>query len=298
MWRSSTVSTAEEIPVLLRAHARTMDLSLRLLPRALRQPLGLAYLLARASDTIADSGLMPREERIAWLERMHAALTAEQIGTLFPAKIPEALSPAERGLMDSFPRLVALLKECSDREELVALWREILEGQLFDLRRFAPGSAPLDHAELERYCDLVAGSVGRCWTRLIARHAPDTLLTPPHELLPLASDYGKGLQLLNILRDREADHAIGRHYVVAAAVPRQLELTREWLAAGKRYLHSLASGRILMATALPLDLAMATLPLIAPAPEGTRAKLTRSAVRKTLAAGVRSLVLPRRPDPV
>lgn len=298
MWRSGTVSTIEKIPVLLRVHARTMDLSLRLLPRSLREPLGLAYLLARASDTIADSGSMPREERIARLERIHGALGAEQAGPLLTGEIPEGLSPAERGLIDSLPGLFALLGECPDREELVALWREILEGQLFDLRRFTPGSAPLDHAELEHYCDLVAGSVGRCWTELIARHAPGTLLAPAHGLLPLASYYGKGLQLLNILRDREADQAIGRHYVVEAEVPRQLELTREWLAAGKLYLRAVAPSRILMATALPLDLAMATLPLIASAPQGTRAKLTRSAVRRTLVACVLSLVLPRCADPV
>lgn len=295
--RSSVVRTKEEIPLLLRAHARSMDLSLRLLPRSLRESLGLAYLLARASDTIADSGSMPREERVAWLEGIHSALGAEQTGALCTAKIPEALSPAERELIDSLPGLFALLGECPDREELVTLWREILEGQLFDLRRFTPGSAPLDHAELERYCDLVAGSVGRCWTQLIARHAPGALLAPAPGLLPLATDYGKGLQLLNILRDRGADYALGRHYVVAAEVPRQLELTRGWLAAGKQYLCGVAPGRILMATALPLDLAMATLPLIATAPAGTRAKLTRSAVRRILVAGLLSLVLPRHADP-
>lgn len=295
-WSAGRV--AEEIPGLVRAHARTMALSLRLLPGSLREPLGLAYLLARASDTIADSGKMPREERVAWLEEIRDALSERTSGELRPRKLPESFSPPEQGLLDALPGLFALLSESPDREELVVLWGEILEGQLFDLRRFTPASSPLDHGELERYCDLVAGSVGRCWTRLIARHAPGTLGVPAHELLQPASEYGRGLQLLNILRDRESDRVMGRHYVVEEKIAELLELNRAWLGAGERYLHALAPGRILMASALPLDLAKATLPLVVSAPPGTRAKLSRRAVRKALAAGLVSLVLSRRADPV
>ena len=40
---------------LLASVSRSFYLSIRLLPRRLRAPIGLAYLLARASDTIADS---------------------------------------------------------------------------------------------------------------------------------------------------------------------------------------------------------------------------------------------------
>lgn len=295
--RESAGRITGEIPVLLRAHARTMELSLSLLPRSLREPLGLAYLLARASDTIADSGSMEAGDRIARLESIRCALDAESPGTLLAGKLPEALSPAERGLINALPRLFALLGESKDRVELAGLWHEILEGQLFDLRRLTPGSEPLAQAELERYCDLVAGSVGRSWTRLIARHAPVTLMAPLHGLLSPASDYGKGLQLLNILRDRAADRASGRRYIAEEDVPMQLGRARVWLNSGERYLSALRPGRILMASALPLDLAKATITLVASAPAVTRTKLPRSAVRRVLAAGMLYLVLPRRHDP-
>jgi farnesyl-diphosphate farnesyltransferase len=275
-----------------------MALSLRLLPRALREPLALAYLWARASDTVADSGRMPREEREAWLEEIQGVLSGKTSRELRSRELPESFSPAERGLLDALPMLLAMMDESPDREELAALWGEILEGQLFDLRRLMPGSAPLDQDELERYCDLVAGSVGRCWTRLIARHAPRTLRSPLAEILPLASQYGKGLQLLNILRDRAADRVMGRHYLEEGAVEDHLEKADTWLGAGDRYLRALTPGRILTASALPLDLARATLPLVAVASPGARAKLPRSAVRRVLAAGALSLVLPRRADPV
>ena len=288
----------EEIPGLLRVHARTMALSLRLLPPSLREPLGLAYLLARVSDTIADSGRMAAEERVAWLQGIQAGLAKSPCEALPPVHVSEAFTPAEHGLLDSLPRLLASLGESPDREELIALWREILEGQLFDLQRFTSEAAPLNYNELEHYCDLVAGSVGRCWTRLIAKHSPRTLLAPVDELLPLASAYGKGLQLLNILRDRDSDRTIGRQYVEEGMVSEHLEQAHTWLAAGDRYLHALAPGRILMASSLPLDLARATLPLVAAAIPAERAKLSRHRVRMILAARARSLVLPHRSDPV
>jgi len=271
-----------------------MALTLRLLPQALREPLGLAYLLARVSDTIADSGGLTREERIEWLERLAAGETASE----WEATRHEAFTRSEVELLRALPGLLSTLGDHPDRREITGLWREILEGQRFDLQRFTPGSEPLDPAELERYCDLVAGSVGRSWTRLIARHAPGTLRAPVAELLPPASQYGKGLQLLNILRDRETDRALGRHYVAEEVVPEHLEQAREWLAAGDRYLRAVAPGRILMASSLPLALARATLPLVASATRGERAKLPRHHVRMMLATSVRSLVLPHRADPV
>jgi len=279
-----------EIPRLLRAHARTMGLTLRLLPRPLREPLGLGYLLARASDTIADSGRVATEERIAWLEGL---ASGERVQERSPTSLA-TFSPSERELLEALPGLLSMLGEHPDRTELRTLWRAILEGQRFDLRRFTSDAAPLDRRELEHYCDLVAGSVGRCWTRLIAKHAPRTLLAPVSDLLPLASAYGKGLQLVNILRDREADRSAGRFYVAEVGISEFLALAHEWLDAGEHYLSALRPGRILMATSLPLDLAPPTLAAVGCSPEKSRARITRGEVRAILLRNVASLCFPRR----
>src|SRR6266404_1303114 len=58
---------------LLASVSRSFYLSIRVLPKPLRAPIGLAYLLARASDTIADSAEVPVETRLhhlAAFERM------------------------------------------------------------------------------------------------------------------------------------------------------------------------------------------------------------------------------------
>lgn len=293
--RAAVGRAAGQIPVLLRTHARTMALSLRLLPRPLREALGLAYLLARASDTIADSGTVFREARIAWLERLAAGGPVDPAeGREFPR---EGFTARERELLDALPGLTVMLASSGDRDELADLWRQILEAQILDLRRFTPGTPPLDRQELERYCDLVAGSVGRSWTRLIARHEPRILKASPEELLPLASDYGRGLQLLNILRDRWADRTAGRSYVTEENVQGLIRETERLLLSGARYCALLRPGRILTASALPLDLARATLPRVAAAGTSQRAKLSRTAVRWVLVRACTSLWLPRRADP-
>src|SRR5436190_24385481 len=59
---------------LLRSVSRSFYLSLRILPGSLRDPLSLAYLLARATDTIADTPEPPKELRIHALRNLAGAI--------------------------------------------------------------------------------------------------------------------------------------------------------------------------------------------------------------------------------
>src|SRR5206468_3398628 len=61
----------------LRQVSRSFYLSLAILPTALREPIGLAYLLARAADTIADTELVARKDRLAHLETVRRACGGE-----------------------------------------------------------------------------------------------------------------------------------------------------------------------------------------------------------------------------
>ena len=53
---------------ILRRTSRSFYLTIRLLPRAVRDDISLAYLLARATDTIADTGTAPLAARTEWLQ--------------------------------------------------------------------------------------------------------------------------------------------------------------------------------------------------------------------------------------
>src|ERR1700709_2023076 len=52
---------------LLKGVSRSFYLTLRVLPAGMRDPIGPAYLLARAADTIADTSLIPPGQRLELL---------------------------------------------------------------------------------------------------------------------------------------------------------------------------------------------------------------------------------------
>src|SRR5207249_9570884 len=62
---------------LLKPVSRSFYISIRLLPRALREPVALAYLLARTSDTIADTSAIDVEKRIELLDRLARAIAGK-----------------------------------------------------------------------------------------------------------------------------------------------------------------------------------------------------------------------------
>ncbi|MFM2241975.1 MAG: hypothetical protein RLZ97_830, partial [Verrucomicrobiota bacterium] len=57
-----------DLAILRREVSRSFDLSLRVLPGAMRDGVGIAYLLARASDTLADTAAVPVAERLSCLD--------------------------------------------------------------------------------------------------------------------------------------------------------------------------------------------------------------------------------------
>jgi farnesyl-diphosphate farnesyltransferase len=281
---------------LLREHARTFSLTLGILPAWLRDPLGLAYLLARASDTVADAAGISQVRRLVLLEELRVALDAGDPSSWRPIFLTGELSASEEDLMTALPELLDDLASHPDRAELLALWQKIVEGQLFDQRRF-PSGDPLTRGELEYYCGLVAGSVGETWTRLIGKHAPQLLRGELGEMCRLGADYGRGLQLVNILRDRTSDRALGRVYASDAELPSLWDLATEWLLQGEIYLKQLSPGRVLYASGLPLSLAMGTLGKLRNSPRGLdapRVSLTRLKVYARLALDARSLCFPKR----
>jgi len=299
---------------LLASVSRTFYLTIRILPRAVRDPVALAYLLARASDTIADSA-----DAAAAVRQQHLAAFAEAVGTGNRDGLPpiarELSSPhaGERELLNLLEPCVAWLEslDAADREAVRAVVRKIIHGQTLDLQRFAGGAEVIalpDGAALEEYTYLVAGCVGEFWTDLCAHHLPRYSRLPHAELRALGVDFGKGLQLVNILRDLPADLATGRCYLpadelrragadpaaltAASAAPVFTEWQRKahaHLEAGRRYITAVRPARIRAGCFLPWHLGEKTLALLAqhpPLASPRRVKVPRSAVRRALLLAV------------
>ena len=279
---------------LLRSVSRSFYLTIRVLPGQLRDSIGLAYLLARASDTIADSEHAPaaiRRTHLADFRQMLRRGNTEGLPGLQSAISSE--HPGERELIAKLDRCIAWLVGLPefDRAAIVAVLEKIIHGQALDLERFPGTGAPValpDAAALEEYTYLVAGCVGEFWTHLCAHHLPRYSAFPLDELSALGIDFGKGLQLVNILRDLPADLRAGRCYLPGN--PRQIfdhwhARAATLLDSGRRYIAAIRPARVRAGCFLPWYLGVKTLDLLAaksPLETDTRLKVPRSAVRKAL----------------
>jgi farnesyl-diphosphate farnesyltransferase len=210
---------------LLRGVSRSFYVSIRLLPRPLREPVAAAYLLARATDTIADTTQLAPPARREKLATLGAAIEGDaaaraaisELATSFAALQQD---PDERALILALPQCLAWLDALgnADQRDVRTVLRHITLGQALDIERFgndAQVCALATAAELEEYTWLVAGCVGEFWTDLCFRHVPGFASLPQEEMRALGRAYGSGLQLINILRDAGADLAAGRCYFPA-----------------------------------------------------------------------------------
>jgi farnesyl-diphosphate farnesyltransferase len=210
---------------LVRGVSRSFYLSLRVLPMELRPQVSLAYLLARASDTVADTKAVAKQRRLQLLRDMRQG----DFRSVAELASGQAL-PAERLLLERLDDCAAALASLApgDRALIGSLLDTIVSGQIFDLERFPAESerelaALSDAAELDRYAYMVAGCVGEFWTKMCAAHLPRFAALDQDEMLRLGIRLGKGLQLVNILRDLAGDLRIGRCYLPAAQPGRLLD---------------------------------------------------------------------------
>lgn len=262
----------------LKGVSRSFYLTLRLLPGPMRGAASLGYLLARTSDTLADNAALPVEERQRCLDQFRRCVSGEACFEPWSAAVLNAVPDArERQLLETSEAILNWLRILPEGEAVLV--QEVLEiiisGQEFDLQCFAhaTGEHPValkDDAELEDYAWRVAGSVGAFWTKLgFLTLGGKFSKSTEAELLGKGIAYGKGLQLVNILRDLAADLAVGRCYLpvanpsdpaeVLACHAGWLDRAERWLDEGEKYAATLRPRMLFAATVLPARLARKTL---------------------------------------
>src|SRR5437867_2604991 len=116
--------------------SRSFYLSIRVLPGKLRDPVSLGYLLARASDTIADTAEVPIELRREKLQLLARGIQGEALGDaivdLSNVFTPLQKDEAERALIESIQPLLDWLEQSDveNREDVRAVLEKINRGQL------------------------------------------------------------------------------------------------------------------------------------------------------------------------
>jgi farnesyl-diphosphate farnesyltransferase len=346
------MATQELLTAVLKSVSRSFYLTLRVLPGAIRPQIGLAYLLARATDTIADTDMVPVTARLEALDKLRARILGSSRDRLefdgfAKATGQEPGAKAERVLLERIEDALSLLDQL--RPEDQACLRQTLDiitsGQELDLRRFElgragdAGSASQDGAksakgdtrrpilslatesELDDYAYRVAGCVGEFWTRMCRAHLFPRAALDDAFLMSSGVRFGKGLQLVNILRDLPRDLRLGRCYLPA----RQLEAVGlapadllepgcearvrpvydHWcqqaeahLAAGWAYTNALPwrSVRVRLACAWPILIGVQTLARLRtrnPLNPAERVKVSRSEVRGLILGSLLRYPFPR-----
>ena len=208
---------------LLKSVSRSFYLTLRILPAKVREPIGLAYLLARTADSIADTPVLAPEQRIGMLAGLGRQISAPDSPiAMAPIEVSEQVfsDSKERVLLAHIPQMLALLRaqNLADKTRIQHVVANLCSGMQFDLTYFPDERAGRlaalpDMPALDHYTWQVAGCVGEFWTDLTHAHLRALRHWPLADMSRLGIAFGRALQMTNVLRDCAADLRIGRCYL-------------------------------------------------------------------------------------
>jgi farnesyl-diphosphate farnesyltransferase len=314
---------------LLKATSRSFYLTLRVLPARVRPQIGLAYLLARTTDTIADTELVPPAQRLDALQKLRERILGQNSAPLnFGEMAQKQNLSAEKLLLEKVEDSLAELQNFSETDQ--KLIRDVLttitSGQELDLKRFGNSSAEKiialqTEAELDDYTYRVAGCVGGFWTKICRAHLFPHAKIDDTQFIADGIRFGKGLQLVNILRDLPADLKNGRCYLPLEKLTeiglqpedllqpanenklrllynRHLDLAESHLAAGWNYTNTISFSqfRVRLACAWPILIGAKTISRLRSGnildPQ-QRIKISRAEVRGIILHSVLSCPFPR-----
>ena len=216
-----------KIDKLLETTSRSFYPTLKYLPKKIRGQIGLLYLLARLADTIADSKHGETDVLLDLLNKYNDVAQGRS------TKLPDfndlaeiQTNPHEAELLMNAEDVIEGLSEYEegDRQRILECLDIIVGGQVLDLQRFGPAkeggniSSLKTNEELDDYAYRVAGCVGTFWSKMSLAH----LMTLPPEkekvFLEKGIQFGKALQMINILRDIPEDLRFGRCYIPSEAL--------------------------------------------------------------------------------
>ncbi len=198
--------------------SRTFAVCIRLLPADLEHPVLVAYLLCRIADTFEDTTRLPVDQRVHLLDHFSRALDddasqADELRQAFAEpQSDEELLVREAGVVLQEYRTLAVAQRAAIRPWVQEMCRGMAE--FVQRERVGHTLAALSTVdELERYCYYVAGTVGHLLTALFKVHYrlgdEDRFV----HLKSLATSFGLGLQLTNIIKDVGDDQRRGWSFV-------------------------------------------------------------------------------------
>lgn len=197
---------------LLRITSRTFALGIERLPRILCDAATVAYLLLRVSDYLEDNGEMDADEKITLLNMWVNILRGEGGADELAARVADVDVSNPDAIVTQHAReiLLHLRSLPYDVQEIIV--HHVINSTQGMARWTRTGPNVNDEADLDDYMFEVAGRVGYLVTQLFAWYSL-TIRRREEDIMPLAREFGLGLQTVNVIRGLREDFDRGWIYV-------------------------------------------------------------------------------------
>lgn len=257
----------------LQETSRTFFIPIHQLPPGLQDAIASAYLCMRAIDEIEDHPHLERRDKIDLLHQVSQQLQAQTSVAAFP---PDAFQKCFAPYQERLPEVTCLLADwvCLAPDSIAPrIWESIATMAERMANWAAEDWKVQTKADLDRYTYGVAGAAGVLLCDLWAWAGGEQL----HR--SAAIQFGRGLQAVNILRNRVEDLARGVDFFPAGWTQEDMHrYARGQLMQGEAYARTLPPPPFEALIQIPLALASATLDALARG----ETKLSRDAVFRIL----------------
>ncbi|RMH60836.1 MAG: squalene/phytoene synthase family protein [Calditrichaeota bacterium] len=199
--------------------SRTFAPTIRMLPQGLEVPVTVAYLLCRIADTVEDSEHLTLQTKQAMLALYARVMEGDSTAT---SRFQEAVRqiPAETAddlLAHNVGRVLHVFAGFSPViRKHITFW--VVEMSM-GMQKFAQDKKTRAFTflrsmkELDEYMYYVAGTVGYLLTELFSFYSRKITPSLRQRMEKLAESFGKGLQMVNIIRDMATDLRRGQSYI-------------------------------------------------------------------------------------
>lgn len=190
--------------------SRTFALTIPQLPESLQDVVGNSYLLCRIADTVEDEPALTTEEKRIYLNMFSEVVSGLEDPRLFAKevgpKLTEWTPQAEQDLVQNTPIVVGITHDCNPSER--AVMERCINIMSSGMAEFSKKKQLETLDDLSNYCYYVAGVVGELLTDLFCNFS-DEIARSRDQLITLSVSFGKGLQMVNILKDVWIDASRG-----------------------------------------------------------------------------------------
>ena len=214
--------------------SRTFAPTIRKLPRPLVLQLTVAYLLCRIADTIEDNVILTIKQKQNLLEQYADILVRKNPNNEQKAFMKQINVLPQEGaddeLLHNFPLILTVYNKFSKKVrrgistwvvEMISGMRKYVQSKHNSSQNFLKTLN-----ELDDYIYYVAGTVGNLVTTLFSHYSNNINHTVTNKLRKYAESVGKGLQLVNIIRDMPYDWKCNRSYMPNELL-KKYDLTRQ-----------------------------------------------------------------------